>query len=227
MLRPVKRAIFRKRSIDVCLDQEVLATPIGPAALVFVPGEEVVVAVPKNTTKAAGEYQFLFCVETYLGENATRAEKLFGQPAWRHFYRLASATSISPFSLDDVIALGGADRGSEIWERCHGQTQHHRIIRHIQLEDEPLFRHFIQTATEPVWVASAVVEANEVAAVRRRVRKRQRKTSYAACSRWIAKVEIRRLESSTDREEAKSGIQNLQSSSVPYMAIGAKSAVYS
>jgi HNH endonuclease len=173
MLRYVKRAIFRKRSIDVCVDEQVLATPIGPAALMFSPGEDVVVAVPKNTTAAAGEYQFLFRVETYLGEDAQRAEKLFGRPSWRHFYRLGSATSISPFSLDDVIAFAGV-RGSEIWERYHGQTQHHRIIRHIQLEDEPLFRHFINRATEPVWVPSAVVEANAVATVRRRVRKRSK-----------------------------------------------------
>jgi HNH endonuclease len=173
VLRYVKRAIFRKQSIDVCVGEEVLATPIGPAALMFAPGEEVVVAVPKSTTKAAGEYQFLFRVETYLGANPERAEKLFGKPSWRHFYRLASATSISPFSLDDVIALAAA-RGNEIWERYHGQTQHHRIIRHIQLEDEALFRHFVHTATEPVWVPSAVVEANDVAALRRRVRKRSK-----------------------------------------------------
>jgi HNH endonuclease len=170
MLRHVKRAIFHKRSIDVCVDELVVATPIGPTALVFVPGEEMVVAVPKSTT-AIGEYQFLFRVETYMGESSTRAEKLFGRPAWRHFYRLASATSISPFALDDVIALAG-NRGGEIWERYHGQTQHHRIIRHIYSEDEPLFRQFIHAATEPVWVASAVVEANDVAVVRRRARER-------------------------------------------------------
>lgn len=165
----MKRGIFHKRSIDVCLDELLLATPIRPTTLVFDPGEEVVVAVPKSMASGVGEYQFLFRVEGYIGDDPERAQAVFGRAAWRHFYRLASAAAIAPFALDDVIALAG-DRGPEIWERYHGQTQHHRIIRTIYLEDAPLFSELIEPATEPVWVASPVVDDNEQSVITARVR---------------------------------------------------------
>jgi hypothetical protein len=167
----LKRGIFHKRSIDVCLDGMVFATPMRPTTLVFAPGEEIVVAVPKHSAGEVGEYQFLFRIEGYVEDSPKRAEQLFGRAAWRHIYRLASATTIRPFSLDELITRAG-DRGDLIWERYHGQTQHHRIVRDIFPEDEPLFRAFLQPGTEPVWTASAIVDDHELAPIRRRVRER-------------------------------------------------------
>lgn len=167
----MKRGIFHKRSIDVCLDEMVFATPIRPTTLVFEAGEEIVVAVPRHAAAGIGEYQFLFRVDAYEGDNPERAEKLFGRAAWRHIYRLGSATTIDPFSLDNVVALAG-DRGDTIWERYHGQTQHHRIVRDVFPEDEPLFRALIRPGTEPVWSASAIVDDHELARTRRHARER-------------------------------------------------------
>jgi hypothetical protein len=169
----VKRGIFHKTSIDVCLAEMVLATPIRPTTLVFAAGEEIVVAVPKQTAGDAGEYQFLFRVHGYEGDDPDKAERLFGRRAWRHFYRLGSATTVIPFSLDDVIGMAGP-RGPEIWERYHGQTQHHRIIRDVYPEDEELFRAFLQPGTEPVWAATPVANENELSPIRRRARERTR-----------------------------------------------------
>lgn len=171
MLVVVKRGIFHKRSIDVCLDEMVFATPMRPTTLTFTAGEEIVVAVPKHSASGDGEYQFIFRVEGYLEDSPKRAEELFGRPAWRHIYRLASATTIQPFSLDNLIALAG-DRGDLIWERYHGQTQHHRIVRTVFEEDEPLFRVLLKPGTEPIWSASAIVDDHELNATRRRVRER-------------------------------------------------------
>jgi hypothetical protein len=64
------------------------------------------------------------------------------------------------------------DRSDEIWERYHGQTQHHRIVRDVHPEDEPLFRAFLRPGTEPVWVASSIVDEHELGPVRRRARER-------------------------------------------------------
>jgi hypothetical protein len=81
----VKRGIFHKTSIDVCLAEMILATPIRPTTLIFTAGEEIVVAVPKHAAGAVGEYQFLFRVDDYEGDSPEKADRLFGRRAWRHF----------------------------------------------------------------------------------------------------------------------------------------------
>jgi hypothetical protein len=107
MLRHVKRGIFHKRSIDVCLDEMVFATPMRPTTLVFAPGEEIVVAVPKHAAGDVGEYQFLFRIDGYQEDNPTRADKLFGRGAWRHIYTLASATHHSALFARRADGVGG------------------------------------------------------------------------------------------------------------------------
>jgi HNH endonuclease len=169
----VKRGIFHKRSIDVCVGELIFATPLRPETLVFAAGEQIVVAVPKNMSGGVGEYQFLFTVEEYEGDNPDRADALFGRPAWRHLYRLGAATTIDPFSLDDLVAAAGP-RGDEVRERYRGQTQHHRIVRDVYAEDEPLFQTFIHPHTEPVWIASGTADDNELAPTRRKARQRTR-----------------------------------------------------
>lgn len=164
----VKRGIFKRLSIDVCIEHGVLATPITPAALPFSVGEEMVVA----TTKAEaphGEYQFLFTMGDYLGEDSARAGELFDRPDWKQLYSVASITTIEPFKLTDVVEAAG-DRGPEVEYRYKGQTQHHRIIRSIWPEDEPLWQSFIEPGTEPAVSALAVVEANSAQSSVRRAR---------------------------------------------------------
>ena len=152
----------------MCLEDRVLATPITPEALPFDPGEEMVVATTKAEA-ALGEYQFLFTMGDYLGEDGARAEALFDRPDWKHLYAIDSATAISPFSLADVVTSAG-ERGPEVEYRYKGQTQHHRIIRTIFPEDEGLWRSFIEPDTEPAWSADAVVEANAAEATAKRVK---------------------------------------------------------
>jgi hypothetical protein len=149
----------------------VLASPISPAKLAFQPGEQLVVAVPKHTAQDSGEYQFLLTIEGYVGDEPREAERVFGRSDWRHVYRVASATTVEPFSLTDVMALAGS-RAEVVRERYRGQTQHHRIIRSVFAEDEPLFRSLIRPGTEPVWVASTAVEGTELATLRQRARNR-------------------------------------------------------
>jgi hypothetical protein len=169
----MKRGIFRTRSIDICLDEMVLATPIQPTTLVFEPGEDLLVALPKSVAAGVGEYQFLFKIDDFLDDDPARGESLFQQSSWRYFYSLASATTIEPFSLAQIMVAAGG-RANEIWERYHGQTQHHRIIRTIFSEDEPIFWSFIAPGTEPARAAGAVVESNEAVAERRRIRAKSR-----------------------------------------------------
>jgi HNH endonuclease len=49
-----------------------------------------------------------------------------------------------------------------------GQTQHHRIIRTVAPEHEPLYELFLVLATEPAWSGSAVVARNLDLAEQRR-----------------------------------------------------------
>jgi hypothetical protein len=160
----MKRAIFRTRSIDVCIEHRVLATPISPDTLEFTPGEDVIVATTKAEA-AMGEYQFLFVMGDYRGEYPELAAELFGgRDDWKYIYNVESITSIMPFSLADVVAAAGS-RGPEVEYQYKGQTQHHRIIRTILPEDEALWRSFVDRGTEPVESAAAVVDghADEVA----------------------------------------------------------------
>ena len=155
----MKRAIFKRASIDVCIDHMVTATPISPETLHFDVGERLIVAVPKSETRGVGEYQLLFDIDAYVGERPDIGDALFGRPDWKHVYSLRAATAIDPFSLEDVVAAAG-ERGAEVRYRYKGQTQHHRIIRTIVPEDEPLYELFLVPATEPAWSASAVVSRN-------------------------------------------------------------------
>ncbi len=161
----MKRGIFRRQSIEICIEHQVLATPITPAALVFTPGEEMVVATTRAEA-ALGEYQFVFTIGEHLGEDPVRAGALFGRPSWKHLYALDSVTAIRPFSLADVVAAAGT-RGPDVEYRYKGQTQHHRIIRTIEAEDEGLWRALLVPGSEPATSAAAVVEANAVAGATR------------------------------------------------------------
>lgn len=163
----MKRAIFRRTSIDVCIEHMVTATPISPDTLHFDSGEQVIVAVPKSQAGGVGEYQLLFEIDSYVGERPDLAESLFARADWKHVYSLRAVTAIEPFSLDDVVAAAG-EHGDEVRYRYKGQTQHHRIIRTIAPEDEPLYRSFLEPATEPAWSASAVVARNHERAEQRR-----------------------------------------------------------
>jgi hypothetical protein len=173
ILDSVKRAIFRRENIQVNQDLLVVSTPIGPEALAFEGGEEMVVALPRASTVGVGEYQFLYRIQDYLGEDPERASSVFKRPAWRYFYGLESIAAIRPFSLEDVMVASGG-RDEVIWERYHGQTQHHRIIRTIETEDEPVFRSLIAVASEPVPSIAGQVEANQAAAEFRAARERTR-----------------------------------------------------
>jgi HNH endonuclease len=163
----MKRAIFRRASIEVMVETMLTATPISPGTLKFAPGEEMLLALPKNQAAGVGEYQFLCRVSEYVGERPDLGEKLFRRPDWKHVYRLSAISSIEPFALAEVVESAG-DRGPEVHYRYKGQTQHHRIIRTVLPEDEPLFRAFDQPGTEPAWSASAIVTDNEAAADERR-----------------------------------------------------------
>lgn len=154
----MKRAIFKRQSIDVCIEGRVLATPISPETLAFAPGEEMIVATPK-VEAAAGEYQFLFVVGEYLGADAAHAERLFGRASWKHLYEIDSITTIRPFSLAQVVAAAGP-KGADVEYRYKGQTQHHRIIRTIEPGDEALWRAFLEIESEPATSAAAAVERN-------------------------------------------------------------------
>jgi hypothetical protein len=156
----MKRAIFRKHSIDVCVEGGILCTPISPETLPFAVGEEIVVATPKAEAPAEGEYQFLFTVGDYVGDRPDLGNELFRRPDWRHAYRVTAIAPIRPFSLDEVVAAA-ADGADEVHYRYKGQTQHHRIIRTILHEHEELWRSFIDLDSEPVTSAVAVVAANE------------------------------------------------------------------
>jgi hypothetical protein len=167
----VKRAIFRRENIQINQDLFIVSTPIRPEALRFEDGEELVVALPRNASTRVGEYQFLYRIQCYLGEDPERADAVFQRPTWRYFYGLESLAAIRPFSLEDVMA---ASKGREelIWERYRGQTQHHRIIRTIEAEDEPLFRGLIDVSSDPVPSVAGQIEANEAAAEWRAARDR-------------------------------------------------------
>jgi HNH endonuclease len=118
-----------------------------------------------------GEYQFLYRIGSFLGEDAEQAARLFDRPSWRYLYSLESVAAIEPFSLENVMALAGS-RARVVWERYHGQTQHHRIIRTIEGEDEPLFRALITVNPNPVRSVTGQIAANaanaEIKAVRQR-----------------------------------------------------------
>ncbi len=156
----MKRAIFKRASIDVCIDHMVTATPISPETLHFDSGERLIVAVPKSEAHRVGEYQLLFEVDPYVGERPDLGDSLFARSYWMHVYSLGAVTAIDPFSLDDVVAAAG-ERGDVVRYRYKGQTQHHRIIRTIRPEDEPLYELFLAPATEPAWSASAAVSRNQ------------------------------------------------------------------
>jgi hypothetical protein len=154
----VKRGIFRRQSIGVCIEHRTLATPISPQTLPFHLGEEMVVATP-IAEAPSGEYQFLFTIGEYLGTDEARARRLFDRPVWKHLYAIDSVTTVRPFSLSDVVLAGGT-RGPSLEYRYKGQTQHHRIIRTIATEDEELWRSFIVRGTEPVLSAASVTGDN-------------------------------------------------------------------
>lgn len=169
----MKRAIFRRENIQINQDLLLVSTPIAPDVLAFRDGEEMVVALPKSAAGGTGEYQFLYRIQAFLGEDSEQAERLFKRPAWRYFYALESVAAIEPFSLEQVMAAAGA-RSRVVWERYHGQTQHHRIIRTIEAEDEPLFRELIVVKSDPVRSVTGQIAANaavtDVKAARRRTR---------------------------------------------------------
>lgn len=169
----MKRAIFRPENIQLNQDLLLVATPIAPDVLVFHDGEEMVVAVPRRSVGGAGEYQFLYRIERFLEEDAERAERLFKRSSWRYFYGLDSVAAIEPFSLEDVMAVSGG-RAHVVWERYRGQTQHHRIIRTIDPEDEPLFRQLIAVRHDPVRSVDGQIATNEVSAGVKVARQRSR-----------------------------------------------------
>jgi hypothetical protein len=173
ILSSVKRAIFRRENIQINQDLLVVSTPIAPGVLSFQDGEEIVVALPRSSAGGVGEYQFLYRIQSFLGEDGGRAEKLFKRPAWRYFYALESVAAIEPFSLEDVMAAAG-ERARVVWERYHGQTQHHRIIRTIEAEDEPLFRQLIAVRSDPVRSVAGQIAANESNAEMNAARQRTR-----------------------------------------------------
>jgi hypothetical protein len=159
----VKRAIFRPQNIQLDIEHEMFSTPISPATLTFANGEEMLVALPKRETRGVGEYQFLYTVGEYRGENSKRARDLFGRPDWKHLYEVAAVRAVRPFSLDQVAERGEAEMpglGSVIRERYRGQTQHHRIIRPVAPEHEPFYRQLLHPSEEPAWSAAETVKEN-------------------------------------------------------------------
>jgi hypothetical protein len=78
------------------------------------------------TTKAEaalGEYQFLFTIGEYLGEDSARAAALFERRHWKHLYAIDSATAIAPFSLADIVSsAGNAAQRSSIGTRGRPST---------------------------------------------------------------------------------------------------------
>jgi hypothetical protein len=163
----MKRAIFRRGSIEIMVEKMLTATPISPATLSFEPGEEMLLALTKSEAAGVGEYQFLCRISEYVGERPDLGEQLFRRSDWKHVWRLSAISPIEPFALDQVVGAAG-DRGPEVHYRYKGQTQHHRIIRTILPEDEALFRGLIEPGSEPAWSASAIVTDNEAAAEERR-----------------------------------------------------------
>jgi hypothetical protein len=77
----MKRAVIRTRSIAVCLENALLATPIGPDSLRFEQDEQIVVALPLDEAEGAGEYQFLFTVGGYSGEDRKGPKGCMGDPS--------------------------------------------------------------------------------------------------------------------------------------------------
>ena len=59
MLERVKRAIFRRNSIEIMAETMLTATPISPETLTFTPSEEMLLALPKSEAGDVGEYQLL------------------------------------------------------------------------------------------------------------------------------------------------------------------------
>ena len=162
----MKRAIFRLSNIEQNIEHELFPTPIQPATLRFEPGELMLVATPKiQAPPATGEYILAFTVGEYLRDRASAGGELFGRPEWRHVYAIASVQEIEPFALKDVVSAAGA-RGEQVRQRYRGQTQHHRIIRHIQPEDEGLFLGLIQPR-RTTWSATATMHRNRQHAARR------------------------------------------------------------
>jgi hypothetical protein len=91
----MKRAIFRRGSIDVMVEKMLTATPISPGTLTFSPGEELLLALPKSQAAAVGEYQFLCRISEYVGERPDLGEELFRRP-WKHVYRLSAIAECGP-----------------------------------------------------------------------------------------------------------------------------------
>src|SRR2546425_4939741 len=149
----MKRAIFRRQSIDICIEHGIMSTPIGPEALPFTVGEHVIVATPRNEAGPVGEYQLRFTIGAYVGDRPDLGEALFNRPAWRHAYRVTAINRIDPFSLDDVVAAAG-ELAADVQYRYKGQTQHHRIIRTILPEHESLWLAFVKVSADPVVSAS-------------------------------------------------------------------------
>ena len=106
----MKRAIFHKLSIDVCIERGILCTPISPETLPFDIGEEMVVATPKSQAPVEGEYQLLFTMGEYIGDRPDLGDDLFQRSDWRHAYRVVGIARIDPFSLDQVVAAAGDRR---------------------------------------------------------------------------------------------------------------------
>ena len=159
----MKRAIFRRQSIDICIENGLLCTPIGPDALRFDVGEHVIVATPLTEARGVGEYQLRFTIGEYLGDRPDVGDRLFRRPDWRHAYRLTAVARIEPFSLTEVVAAAGPS-AEAVQYQYKGQTQHHRIIRTILPEHEPLWAGFVRPSGEPVASAAAVVASNQDAA---------------------------------------------------------------
>ncbi len=187
----MKRAIFKGPNIEIAIANMVILTPISPATLPFAPGEEIVVAVPKSEAGQASEYQLVFTIAGYAGERPELGQKLFGRRDWKHSWELAAVRAIEPFSLDDVVSAAG-ERGPDVRYHYKGQTQHHRIIRTIRAEDEPLYRQLLVPSTDPTWSASSVLQKNQ-----------QRAEDRAAAA--LSAQEIERRLRAMSRRNAESG----------------------
>jgi hypothetical protein len=164
----VKRAIFRLHNIEQCIEHELFVTPIQPSTLPFTPGEQMLVATPRDqAAPKLGEYILAFTVGEYLDQRSGAGAELFGQPGWRHAYSITGTREIEPFSLDDVVAAAGP-RGQEVRDRYRGQTQNHRIIRPVFDEDVALFTALLRPRRS-TWSATETMRRNRETSERKQL----------------------------------------------------------